>query len=75
MFYRILPSDDDRNKTEIKYSSGVYMVQKRNIIAKFQFGKNCRFESITQAHCAMNEYLNNRKDSSDLTVTLIGGIE
>jgi hypothetical protein len=66
----IMPKEDDRNKIS-KFNSGVYFVNKINMIAQFSFGDSGSFSSSVDAQKALTKYLQKRKDKDSLTVTLI----
>tara|TARA_Y100000310_G_scaffold333795_1_gene412089 strand:+ start:358 stop:591 length:234 start_codon:yes stop_codon:yes gene_type:complete len=69
---RILKVADSRNDCPCDFAkSGVYMIHKKNIVAQFSFGVDGSFESIRDAFKSMSLYLAKRKDSDNLTVSLL----
>jgi len=47
-------------------------VVKKRTLAMFTFGKSLSsFETIGEAHAALNSYLSKRKDAKELTVQLL----
>jgi hypothetical protein len=50
---------------------GVYYVHKRNCLAAFPFGEAGHYDTAKEAFDAMQKFLQSRKDSAKLRVTLI----
>lgn len=50
---------------------GVYYVHKRNCLAAFPFGEAGHYDTAKEAFEAMQKFLQSRKDSDILRVTLI----
>lgn len=69
MFKVILP-EDDRNYKPLA-NKGIYYVHKKNCVAQFGFGGSNSFDNIDQAYNALHLWLNGRKDSKQLRITLI----
>lgn len=68
--FKVVLPDDDRNYKPLAVK-GIYYVYKKNCIAQFGFGSSHSFDNIDQAYNAMRLWLNNRKDSDKLRITLI----
>lgn len=66
----VLPTEDDKDVVSDEYT-GVYLVHKKNLIAQFSFGLNGTFTTGNEAHQAMTNFLQSRKDSDMLRVTLL----
>lgn len=63
----VLPTADDRNAIP-EWNKGVYFVHKKNLTACFSFDSTTTPE---EAHEKLTNYLQSRKDSDKLTITLI----
>lgn len=62
--------EDDRDYKPLA-SKGIYYVYKKNCVAQFGFGESRSFDNINQAYNALHLWLNDRKDSYQLRITLI----
>ena len=63
---------DSRDECPVDQKEGVYYVVKKRTLAMFSFGKcSSRFETIGEAHAALNSFLSKRKDAKELTVQLL----
>jgi len=68
----IISKPDSRNDCPRNFSSnGIYYVSKKNVVARFSFGKNGSFETISEAFSAMALWLAKRKDADKLNVQLM----
>lgn len=47
---------------------GYFYVKKINVLARFSFGKSGSFDTVGEAHNALESYLLKRKDSDSLDV-------
>ena len=69
---RILTNIDDRDHCPIDQKTGVYVVMKKNTLARFTFGKeSSSFKDAHDAFGAMQDFMRNRKDADDIRVTLL----
>lgn len=66
-----LTATDDRFKVLNNSESGVYCVVKNKVIKEFEFGEHGYYSNSSNASEAVNSFLENRKDSESLNVTLI----
>lgn len=70
---RIINADiDDRDNCPLDQEKGVYVVVKKNVIARFTFGKRTSsFEDIESAFNAMRSWLDRRQDADTLRISLL----
>lgn len=67
-----LPAEDCRNDIPTD-PTGVYMVQKKNIIKEFRWNQSSAFKSSAEANAALHQFLSGRKDAAGLRVTVMSG--
>ncbi len=72
MSFKIIQTEDDRNILS-EGKRGAYYVHKKNCLAAFVFGEVGHYDTAKEAFEAMQNFLQSRKDSAILRVTLIGG--
>lgn len=70
MSLKIIQGNDHRDILS-ESERGVYYVHKRNCLAAFPFGEAGHYDTSEEAFEAMQKFLQSRKDSDILRVTLL----